>query len=413
MFTRRSSPAAILPASPEERELDERVLVSRQPVMDGYLRVIGYRIAYALPAEEAPSAMSLFDTVLSVIGLERLIGADVAHLPISREMLLTLGTPPVRPDRLQLRIRYADAIDPALTATLQEAAHRGYTLELDALPGPHFDLDLLALFGVVELDLARWEADDLMQVIPEIRARNSAPLAVGVRDHAEREFAETLGFRMFEGPFYGTPKIVKGRNIPTGDVRALATIVQLQGDDVSLEEVVEVIDRDLGLSVRLLRYINSAYFGMAAQVSSIHDAAMRLGSRGVARWALTTTFTGAPQISPEVALMALTRARLCEILGADAVGVDPRELFTIGLLSAADGVFGRPLITIIPELPLTATTTSALLDHAGPAGAILRAVLAYERGDLGNSVLERLGRGHGRSYRNALGWAKDTLIHSS
>ena len=414
MFKRRS-PAAQPAAAATQQGLDGNVLVSRQPVMDKYLRVTGYRIAYALPGGLRPpvapgaEAMSLFDTVLSVIGLERLVGQDVAHLPISREMLLALDAPPVRPDRLLLRIPYDDATDPELMPMLQAAADRGYTLELDALPGPEFDLDLLDLFGVVEIELAGWHQDDLAVVLPEIRHRHSSPLAVNVRDHDERDRAEALGFRLFEGPFYGAPKLIKSRDIPTGDVQALASVVQLQGEDVSLERVVEVIDRDLGLSVRLLRYVNSAYFGMAAKVSSIRDAAMKLGSRGVARWALTVTIIGAPTISPELALMALTRARLCELLGAGVNDVDNGQLFTIGLLSAADAVFQRPLITLIPELPLTASTTAALVDHAGPAGAVLHATLAYERGEFGDSILERLGRGHGRSYRAALDWAKTTL----
>ena len=63
-----------------------------------------------------------------------------------------------------------------------------------------------------------------------------------------------------------------------------------------------MIGCDLGLSVRLLRYINSAYVGMAAKVSSVHDAAMKLGSRGVARWALTVTIIGAPNSSPELSV---------------------------------------------------------------------------------------------------------------
>jgi len=414
VFKRRSSTAQPAAAA-SQPGLDGKVLVSRQPVLDRHLRVTGYRIAYALPdgaqrpASPAGEAMSLFDTVLSVIGLERLVGQGVAHLPISREMLLALGTPPVRPDRLLLRIRYADATDPELEPMLQSAANRGYTLELDALPGPDFDLDLLDLFGVVEIEPAGWDRDDLAVVLPEIVRRHSSALAVNVRDHAERDRAGELGFTLFEGPFYGTTKIIKSRDIPTSDVHALASVVQLQGEDVSFEQVVEVIGRDLGLSVRLLRYINSAYFGMAAKVSSIRDAAIKLGSRGVARWALTVTIIGAPNISPELALMALTRARLCELLGAGLDDVDGGELFTIGLLSAADGVFQRPLLTLIPELPLTDSTTAALVDHSGPAGEILHAALAYERGEFGNSILARIGRGHGRSYRSALDWAQTTL----
>src|SRR5204862_3568892 len=115
----------------------------------------------------------------------------------------------------------------------------------------------------------------------------------------------------------------------------------------------------------LRKYVNSAYFGLPRKVGSIHEAAMRLGSRGVARWALTVAIAGAPNLSPELAVMALTRARLCELLGAGEPDLDPAELFTVGLLSAADLVLGCPLRTIIPELPLTDGVMTAVMYHTG------------------------------------------------
>jgi EAL and modified HD-GYP domain-containing signal transduction protein len=327
-------------------------------------------------------------------------------------MLTTLGTPPIRPDRLLLRVRYEDAINAALAPTFDAIAARGYTMELDALPGPEFDLGLLEIFGIVEIDPAAWDEQALTDVIPQIRQRRRMALAANLPDHCARDAAQALGFDWFTGPFYGTPKVVTGRNIPTGNLQALASILQLQGENVSLEDVVEVINHDVGLSVKLLRYINSAYFGLAAKVSSIRGAAVRLGSHGVARWALTITVTNAPGLSPEVATLALTRARLCEILAAGE-DLDSGELFTVGLLSACDGVFNRPLETIVPELPLTDPVADALLHKSGPMGGILRMALAYERGDFGSSLLEKFGLRHARSYRNALSWAQDTLVQAA
>lgn len=390
-----------------ELELDRSVLVSRQPVLDRQMGVAGYRIAYAVPG--AGEAASLFDTALSVIGLHGLVGESVAHLPVTRELLLALGGPPGRSDRLMLRISHRDAVDPVLAPILEHAARSGYALELDALPGPGFDPAVLDLFGVVEIDVAAWRPDEVAQLVPELRRRRRTPLAANVRDHASCDRARELGFELFTGPFYGTPKLVPGRKVPTGDLRRVASIVQLQPEGTSLEQVVEVIEQDLGLSVKLLRYLNSAYFGMPAKVSSIHDAAMRLGSRGVARWALTIAIAGAPSISPELAVMALTRARLCELLGAAQAELDGGEMFTVGLLSAADAAFGCQLEEIIPELPLTKRVTDALLARAGPAGDVVRAAIAYERGDFDDPVLVRIAAGQGHSYRSALGWAQETL----
>lgn len=380
------------------------------------MRVVGYRIAYALGdgdelLREHPAV--LFDTALSVIGLQELVGEDIAHLPITGEFLLALGAPPVRPDRVMLRISHRDAVDAVLRPTLQLASNRGYALELDGLPSPELDPEILELFSVVELDVGAWTADELAEVAWDLRRRSRTPLAANVRDHAELDRAQQLGCQWFTGPFHGTARLIQGRKIPTGELRQIASLVRLNPESTSLEQVVAVIEEDVGLSVRLLRYLNSAYFGLHATVSSVHDAALRLGSRNVVRWALTMTIAGAPHIRRDLAVMALTRARLCELLGSAATELDNGEMFTIGLLSSADALLGCPLEEIIPQLPLTDRVTRALLAHEGSAGEVLRAAIAYERGNFDEPGLARLVSGHGRSFRSALTWAQETLPPSA
>ncbi len=376
------------------------------------MQVVGYRIAYALQRGDHPLATRpalLFDTALSLIGLQELVGESIAHLPITGELLLALGGPPLRPERMLLRISYCDAVHPVLRPVLEQATKRGYALELDGLPSPELDPAILDRFSVVELDTRSWSAGAIAELASDLCRRGCTPLAANLRTHAERDRAQQLGCRWFTGEFHQTPKLVSGRRTPTGELHRIASIVRLDPESTSLEEVVEVIEQDLGLSVRLLRYLNSAYFGLAASVSSVHDAALRLGSRNVARWALTTAIAGAPQITREHAVMALTRARLCELLGADARDLDGGEMFTIGLLSAADVVLDCPLEQIIPELPLTTRVTTALLAHDGTAGELLRAAIAYERGNFDDPVLAHVADGHGRSFRSALSWAQDAL----
>jgi EAL and modified HD-GYP domain-containing signal transduction protein len=411
LSARRTAVAAERPefTAPER---DGSVLISRQPVLDRNLAVAGYRIAYA-PAvrtrRSAPDPASLFDTVLNDIGLDGLVGGGVAHLQVPRSVLLALGEPPGDPDRLVLRITRLDAFDPELRPILKTAKERGYTLEIDRLRGPDFDPELLELFTIVEVNVARWMPADIAAIVPELVGRGRTPLAANVRDQEELERARQSGFELFTGAFYGTPSLVAGRKFPIGDLRRVSSIIKLQGDDTTFEEVVEVIEQDVGLAMKLLTYLNSAYIGLPTAVSSIHDAALRLGSRGVARWALTIAIAGAPSLSADLAETALTRARLCEQLAAAVPGLDVGEMFTIGLLSAADIVFGFPLERLIPHLPLNDRVTKALLDGAGPAGEVVRAALAYERGEFDDPALQQIAGDDARAYLAALAWAQETL----
>jgi EAL and modified HD-GYP domain-containing signal transduction protein len=385
--------------------------ISRQPVVDGQMRVSGYRVAYASAGGSEPgeaTAARLLGDVLSGVGLDELVGESLAHLPLSRELLLALGVPPVRPDRVLLRIAHDTATDSEIAAVLDALTGRGYALSLHELR-PDFDAALLDLFGTVEINLRAWSPEDAARAVTRIRDARAMPLASGLVDYTEFERAKGLGFELFSGPFYASRHRAAVRNIPVGEMGTLVALAALQGQSATIEELEEVIDRDVGLSVKLLRYINSAYVGMRGSITSIRQAVMMLGSRGVSRWALLVALTGGPAAPRELSVVGLTRARMCELLGAERVDVASEELFTVGLLSVADALLQVPLETIVEELPLADEVSAALLQREGPAGTILGAVVSYEQGDFDVTKLRSQAPGIATSYRDALGWAVETM----
>jgi EAL and modified HD-GYP domain-containing signal transduction protein len=376
------------------------------------MRVSGYRVAYSSADGTEPgdaSAARLLGDVLSGVGLDELVGESLAHLPLSRDALLALGVPPVRPDKVMLRIAHDTALDPELAHTIEALTLRGYALSLYELPGPDFDATLLERFGTVEIDFASWSESDAALAVPRIRAGRATSLAAGLIDYQAFEQAQVLGFELFAGPFYASRHTAKVRKVPVGEMGTLVSIAAMQSGSATIEELEQVIDRDVGLSVKLLRYINSAYVGMRGSITSIRQAVMMLGSRGVSRWALLVALTGGPSTPRELSVMGLTRARMCELLGAEREDVGKDQLFTVGLLSVADALLEVPLETIVEELPLADEVGAALLHRDGPAGAILDAVVSYERGEFDAASLHSHSRGIATSYRDALGWAVGTV----
>lgn len=394
------------------------LLVSRQPVLDAHDRVVGYRIAYSLLSDGAPvvptpvETVAIVDDVLAVIDPLEHVSGNMAHLPLTHEMLMRSELPPVDPEHVLLRVRYEDAIAERPARLIAEATRRGYKLELDGLPGRGFDLDLLAHFEVVEIDMASWSLEDAATVLPHMGYRRTLALAAGVSTHEQREAAKRIGFEWFSGPFFCTPNMLGGAPMQAGDLNTIVELCRMQHGDVSLEQLVALIEQDLGLGVRLLRYMNSAYFGFAGRVSSITQAATMLGTRGLSRWALiAAALGGANPISRELALTGLTRARACELIAIESPhSLDPDEMFTIGLLSTADAVFRMPMAQVVSELPLAETVTGALLDGAGAAGEILRSVVAYEQGEFLAPSLRSMLLENSAAYRAALQWARQAVM---
>ena len=399
-------------------DVSHDVLISCQPVIDREMRVSGYRVAYAaleaddLLARDDRSEARLLSDVLCTVGLEDLIGSSRAHLMVSAELLLTVEIPPVHPDRAVLRMSHETATDPRLTATLEGLASRGYALALHAAPGRGCEHTPLDVFGVVEVDFSVWDEFEASALVPQIVAAGCTPLADGLRYYTEFEVAKALGFELFTGPFFTSPRVTSGRQVPAGDLSTVATLARLSGD-APIDELEQVIGRDLGLSVKLLRYINSAYFGMRSKISSIRQAMMMLGSREVSRWALLTALSGGPTTSRELTVMALTRAHMCEQLGTADGEADGDELFLIGLLSLADALLDLPLEVVVAELPLADHVVQALLWRAGPAGSILDAAIAFERGEFEAESLRLHRRTAGVAYCESLRGARETVLRLS
>jgi EAL and modified HD-GYP domain-containing signal transduction protein len=147
----------------------------------------------------------------------------------------------------------------------------------------------------------------------------------------------------------------------------------------------------VALSYRLLRYINSAFFGLRREVDSIGRALTLLGLENVKRWSTLTIFAGIDEKPREVIVTGLTRARFCELAGPLYFDEgQPDRLFTLGLFSVIDALMDAPMAEVLSKIPFPAEMTDALVKHTGRKGQLLEAAIACERADFPNSELAKV-----------------------
>ena len=385
------------PAAPSVAPARE-VLVARQPVLDADLALLGYEVL-------VDGAAAVVDA-LSEIGLDALSGGHPAWLPIGRELLLDIGLPPLRADRIVMQVDAGDEDDPELVEAVQRLAAKGVCVALDRLtlrPGLEPLLD--AAWGV-KLDLADHGRAGLRAQVAGLSARDLVLIATSVESGSDLALCRELGFTAFQGRVLAEPEIVPGRAVPTARLEALGSVVNLPAG-TDFEELERMIVRDVGMSHKLLRYANSALFFPSQRVSSVHEAMVILGARAVQRFATVLVLSGARDQPHALLVTALVRGLMCELLADDP---DRRNrAFTVGLFSVINRLLGMPMREALEALPLADDVVSALLRGEGPEGRTLRVVLAWELGDF--SAAESVTGGTARvarAYRNAVAWADDT-----
>jgi EAL and modified HD-GYP domain-containing signal transduction protein len=193
------------------------------------------------------------------------------------------------------------------------------------------------------------------------------------------------------GDFLLKPSPVEGRRAPRNLQVLMELMTRLREPAVGFAEIESILRRDAGLSVTLLRFLNSAGFGLRVQVSNIRQAVALLGLSEFSKW-VTLVGLGEASYKPnEVLITALTRAKTCELMAASnrERSFNPSGsglAFMVGLFSLLDALLDQPLEKVLEELPVADSLRNALLEHAGFEGELLAAVLDFERGLLPESL---------------------------
>src|SRR4051812_25315402 len=397
-----------------EREETTSVAVARQPIFDRSESIAGFEILYRSltgPFTDAEGATStVIVQSLADIGLERLVGDSRAYINVTRDFLVRVRPLPMPPDRVVLELVGNHSADPELLDALRDARDAGFRIALDGFryaPGLE---PLLDLANVVKLDILALSGSALLKQVTELRGRGLTLIALKVESREEYEACRAMGFDGFQGYFFAEPAVVSGPTAPTHRLGALTELVA-PGRKASFEEIERVISQDAGLSHKLVRLASSAFVGTRTQVASVRQALILLGTVAVRRWAMLLALSGLTDRPQHLLTVGLVRARLCERL-ADAHPVAaPDRAFTVGLFSVVDALLGKPMQALLDELPFDSRITHALLDHDGPEGRLLAAVLAYERGDFND--VPRYGVGLpvlAAAYREAIDWADGVAL---
>jgi EAL and modified HD-GYP domain-containing signal transduction protein len=302
---------------------------------------------------------------------------------IARNFLVEIGPPPVRPDRAVLQIKAYHAREDLLQI-LQKLSRSGYTIALDEWNGEMATNveELMSLCSIVKVDVSAVAPDDLSGVLRQPKLQGALLVATEVGDGAAFERCKELGFTYFQGEYFAQPRTFKHRGVGTSGIGSLRRLSELTAGDVSFEDLERIIGSDVGLSLKLLRYVNSAFFALPRTVSSVREALSMLGVRTVRRWATVMIISSIPDVPDELVALGLRRAHMCEILAGSASAEERETLFTIGLFSVADALLDMPMAEVLDSLPFSEEIQAALLRREGPKGELLAAVTAYERGEV-------------------------------
>jgi EAL and modified HD-GYP domain-containing signal transduction protein len=363
--------------------------VARQPIFDRELRVFAYELLFrsgfdnfydALDGDQASS--DVLTTSFMLVGLEELTSGKKASINFTRKLLLDEVATLFPRDLLLVEVLENVEPAPEVVAACKDLKRTGYRLILDDFCPMCADNPLLEIVDIIKVDFAKTQPQERELIPMMAKCRQARFLAEKVETAEEFSQALQWNYSYFQGYFFSEPVIHSSSVIPGTKLAYLRILKEINRPETDLGEVETIIKHDVSLSYKLLRFINSAYFGFYERIRSIRQALTLLGLREVKKWVSLAALTGLASDRPEeLVVNSLVRARLCEQL-APWVGLGSRssEFFFMGMFSMIDAIAGRPMSDILGNLPLTEEIKIALMGGENRFRDVFELLLSYEKG---------------------------------
>jgi EAL and modified HD-GYP domain-containing signal transduction protein len=393
--------------------------IARQAIFDRQEHVYGYELLFRSGLENRYTASDgdaairdVVDNFLSA-GAKTLTAGRKAFINCTRQFLVNEYATLLPKEDTVIEILETIEPDAEVLAACQRLKDLGYVIALDDFVYAEKFQPFVELADMIKVDFKLSPPEERRQAVARFAKRGIQMLAEKVETRAEFAEARDGGYVYFQGYFFCKPQIVPSRHIPAYKVHYLRILQAISKPELDRSEIVALIDREVSLCYKLLRFVNSAIFGFRQDISSTRHALNLLGDRAVKKWAAVAAVLGMTGNEPnELVLTALTRGRCCELL-ATRLGAqkDEQNMFLLGVFSLMEAMLGRPLSEIIAEIALFGMVRAALLGKPNHCREILDLVTAFEAGKWSavREIALRLHQDESRlsaAYLEAVDWAQ-------
>lgn len=349
------------------------VYITRQPIFDRDGGVYAYELPYRENGDVTGSALLEADP-------ESIVGKVKAFVFFDLDKIIHGIPRKISPDVLAVEISGNMPAHTEALYQLNRMKSSGYTIVLEDIGDTDPDSEYIKLCDIVTIDITSENATETAELC---RGLEKQILAKGVETAEQLELAKKLGCEYVQGLFFA--RFGEGNSCEVQPLPAnLVEVIRLMAfPEPEIRDIVEVMSRDTAMCQKILRLINSVYFGVSNTVSSINQAILILGLDYLREWVYLMGMQKLAQNdNAEAIKLALLLAKFCRTLSGLIPDMKDKgdSFYLMGLLSMLVFSGERSLEMSIDEFPLSNDIKKGLLRRGGTYSDVLEMSLAFAEG---------------------------------
>jgi EAL and modified HD-GYP domain-containing signal transduction protein len=363
--------------------------IARQAILNRDKELYAYELLFRdgekncfpdIPPDEATSKI-LTDSHLD-LGLDDISAGKLVFINFHQETLLHRFPTSLDPKKVVIEVVETVKPTPELVQACKTIKDLGYTLALDDHDfDPQWDL-LLPYIDIIKVDILECDEQTLIDNIGKYKDSNIKLVAEKIETMKEFEKFLGLGFDYFQGYFFAKPEVVKQKKLPTSKLSLIELIGASSAVEFDLDKVNAIIERDVSLSYKLLRFINNPLINKSNEIGNLRHALNYMGQIEVKKFIALLALANLGDNKPvELIHLSLIRAKFCDLIGqAKSLSNNPPTGFLVGLFSLLDALLDQPMQSIVEKLPIGRNIKAALCGDENELSQFLSLIRAFEAG---------------------------------
>ena len=406
--------------------LEETIVhVARQPIFDRNQNVFGYELLFrsqngsvydGVDGDQATNSVIVNSFLL--IGMQTMTNGKKAFINFTANSLKNSIPSMLPKERIAVEILEDVKPDEEIIATCKKLKQEGYLLVLDDFVFKTEYMPLIELADIIKVDFRATGLKEREKLLQYLQNYSVKLLAEKVETQEEFQDALRMGYSYFQGYFFCKPVVVSHKDLPGYKKNYISILAAINQPYLEFGQIETILKKDVSLSYKLLKFINSSFFGLQNKINSLRQALALLGKKNLAKWVSLMVLRSVGEDKPgELILNSLIRARFAE--GLASAKMSKRQVadaFLMGLFSHIDVLLDRPLEEVLDGISLGTEIKEALLEKKyNQFTQLYKLIQAYERGEWERSsyYAKKMGLDERiilKSYRESLIWTHELFM---
>lgn len=373
-----------------------RSVIGRQPIVNERGALFAYDLFSSAQNVNTYATATLVNDLHNNFRIEKILGKRFGFVRVDHTFVFHKLLDLLPKESVVLALLEESVVDEALVQYFKHHKAKGYRFALNDIAFTPENLEkfspLFPYLDFIKIDIprsGRIKRDDVE------RLKQSGSCVIGTKIESHSMHAECIakGFSYFQGYFISKPKLLENPSFSL-DQQSVLRLWNMLQSDVDIDQLVMAFEMNHMVSLKLLRFINSAVFSLSNPVSSVRHVITLLGRENLSHWIMLMLFSEAQneqENSVPLLLMVVNRTelmtQLLELINPKATKSQKSTAYFVGMLSLIHLLFHIPHREALKKLNVAPEIERALFEGDGLYGELLTMVRAIEM--LDNEGMER------------------------